>query len=156
MDIKYIFAESEEHLLIIKKLFTEYASRLDFNLDFQNFEKEVAELPGEYAPPEGRLIIALCDDEAIGCVALRKFANGICEMKRLYVRPPFRGKGIGRELVKIIIHEGKKIGYKKMLLDTVPSMKEAITLYQSIGFHEIPPYRNNPVEGAVFMELNLD
>lgn len=156
MDIKFIFAESEEHILIIKKLFNEYASGLDFDLDFQDFDKELAELPGEYAPPEGRLLLALSEKEAVGCVALRKFAPCICEMKRLYIRPHFRGKGIGRELVKIIILEGKKIGYKKMLLDTVPSMKEAIALYRSIGFHEIPPYRNNPVEGAVFMELNLD
>jgi len=153
--IKNICTESEEHLALVRELFIEYATSLGFDLCFQNFDKELAELPGEYAPPDGRLIVAIDETKVIGCVALRKIANGICEMKRLYVRPAFRGKEIGRELVKVVIEEAKKIGYTHMQLDTVPVMKEAIALYRSMGFYEIEPYRYNPIKGAVFMELTL-
>ena len=128
---------------------------MGFDLCFQNFDKELAELPGEYTPPDGRLIIAIIEKKIVGCVALRKLADGICEMKRLYVKPVYRGKGIGKRLAKFIIEEGKKIGYTYMRLDTVPAMKEAIALYCSMGFYEIKPYRENPIEGAMFLELNL-
>jgi len=153
--IEFAFAESTELSSIVQELFKEYACSLDFDLCFQNFDKELAELPGEYAPPDGRLIVAINETKVVGCVALRKIINGICEMKRLYVRPAYRSKGIGRELVRAIIGEAEKIGYTQMRLDTVPAMKEAIGLYRSTGFYEIEPYRNNPVEGAMFLELTL-
>ena len=153
--IEFAFAESTELSSIVQELFKEYACSLDFDLCFQNFDKELAELPGEYAPPDGRLIVAINETKVVGCVALRKIIDGICEMKRLYVRPAYRSKGIGRELVRAIIGEAEKIGYTQMRLDTVPAMKEAIGLYRSTGFYEIEPYRNNPVEGAMFLELTL-
>lgn len=154
--LKFIQAESNEELLQVKKLFTEYAASLDFNLCFQDFDKEIAELPGEYALPDGRLLLALDGTKIAGCVALRKITKDTCEMKRLYVKPEFRGKRIGKALAEYIIEEARKIGYSRMQLDTVPSMKEAISLYQSLGFKGIEPYRYNPVEGAIFMELILN
>jgi putative acetyltransferase len=153
--IEFVFAESKELLSATRDLFIEYASSLDFDLSFQNFDKELTELPGEYSLPDGRLVVAINETKVAGCVALRNLVNGICEMKRLYVRPEYRGKGIGKELVKIIIGEAEKIGYTRMRLDTVPAMKEAIALYRSMGFYEIAPYRNNPIEGAIFMEFIL-
>ncbi len=150
-----IQVETEEHIEFISELFTEYAESLGFDLCFQNFDKELAKLPGDYKPPHGRLLLALHEKKIVGCVALRKMNEGICEMKRLYVRPAFRGKGIGRRLARVIIKEARKIGYKYMRLDTIPSMKEANALYQSLGFREIEPYRYNPLEGALYMELTL-
>lgn len=148
-------AVSKEHLTDARELFGEYAASLNFDLCFQNFEKELAELPGQYAPPEGRLLLAFYETEVAGCVALRKIDERICEMKRLYVRPEFRGKGIGWALAAAVLEEARKIGYTRMRLDTIPSMKEAIALYQSLGFQTIPPYRHNPIEGALYMERSL-
>ncbi len=153
--LKVIQAHSEEHLSQVRELFTEYAASLGFDLCFQDFDRELAELPGEYAPPDGRLLLALCDGQVVGCVALRKITDGICEMKRLYVRPEFRGKGIGRKLAVAIIDEARRIGYGSMRLDTVPMMKEAIGLYRSMGFKEIEPYYHNPIACTLFMELTL-
>ncbi len=153
--VKLLQVNSEEHLVQVRKLFEEYAKSLDFDLCFQNFDKELAELPGEYAPPDGCLLLAKYQDKIAGCVALRKIEQGICEMKRLYVRTEFRGKGIGKDLATAIIQKARKIGYTRMRLDTVPSMKEAIELYRLLGFKEIKPYRHNPVNGAKFMELKL-
>ncbi|MGB9721631.1 MAG: GNAT family N-acetyltransferase [bacterium] len=153
--VDFIFVVSDEQISIVRELFKEYASGLGFDLCFQNFDKELAELPGDYASPDGRLILAVNDGKIAGCVALRKLAVNICEMKRLYVKPEFRGMGIGKKLVKFIIDEAKKIGYSYMKLDTVPAMKEAIALYRSMGFYEIEAYRENPIEGAKFMELKL-
>ena len=150
-----IQAENEEHLQQIRKLFIEYATGLNFDLCFQDFKKELEGLPGEYEPPEGRLLLALYNGQVAGCIALRKLCEGICEMKRLYVKPEFRRRGIGRALAVAIIQEAKKLGYEYMRLDTAPSMKEAIALYRSLGFKDIPPYRYNPIEGAMFMELSL-
>jgi len=153
--VKFVDVLSGDHLNDIRQLFLEYAESLGFNLCFQNFDVELAALPGEYVPPEGRLLLALLEDQIIGCVALRKSTEGVCEMKRLYVRPEFRGKGIGRNLAVRIIKEARKIGYKRMRLDTIPMMKEAIALYRSLGFKTAEPYRYNPIEGCMFMELNL-
>jgi len=153
--LKFIQAKSKKDIEIIRKLFQEYAESLGFSLCFQDFEKELAELPGAYTPPDGRLLLAIYNNQIAGCVALRKITEGICEMKRLYIRPEFRGKRIGRRLAVFIIDEARKTGYKRMRLDTVPSMKEASALYRSLNFKEIEPYRCNPIEGAKFMELIL-
>lgn len=153
--LSYIQAESPTDIEKARELFLEYANSLGFSLCFQGFGKEVAGLPGAYAPPEGRLVLAFDDVDAAGCVALRKISPGICEMKRLYVRPAFRGRHLGRELAERILAEARRIGYERMCLDTLPIMKEAIELYRTLGFHEISPYYANPVEGALFMELSL-
>jgi ribosomal protein S18 acetylase RimI-like enzyme len=152
---RLLHADSRQHLPKVRKIFAEYVAWLGFDLHFQEFEKEMAELPGDYGPPAGRLILAMEGDRVAGCAALRKLEEGVCEMKRLYVRPDYRGKGIGKDLAEIIIEEARKIGYERMRLDTVPFMKEAIALYRSLGFEEIEPYRFNPIEGAMFMELDL-
>jgi ribosomal protein S18 acetylase RimI-like enzyme len=138
-----------------KELFLEYAASLGFDLDFQGFDEEVARLPGCYAPPSGRLLLAARGGESIGCVALRPLGTGVCEMKRLYVRPNRRGEGIGKMLAERIVREARRIGYETMRLDAIRDMHAAVRLYGSMGFREIAPYRFNPVEGAVYMELPL-
>lgn len=148
-------ALSEELINKTRELFIEYANYLDINLDFQNFDEELTTLPGKYAPPEGCLLLAFYEDKLAGCVGVRKFKNEICEMKRLYIRPEFRSKNIGKALSKAIILKAKEIGYRSMRLDTLPFMLEAINLYSSLGFKKITPYRYNPFEDAVFFELKL-
>ena len=140
----------------VKSLFLEYAGSLGFDLSFQDFNRELAELPGEYSEPAGCILIAEADATIFGCVALRNFSGKACEMKRLYVQPAFRGRGAGRRLAESIILEAKVRGYRHMKLDTVASMREAIQLYESLGFKQIAPYRHNPLEGAVFMQLELE
>jgi GNAT superfamily N-acetyltransferase len=126
------------------------------NLCFQNFDEELANLPGHYAPPDGRLLLADYEGQVAGCVALHKWDTGVCEMKRLYLRPSFRGKGLGRALAETIIAEGRTIGYQRMRLDTIePIMKDAVGMYRRLGFHEIGAYRPNPIAGAMYMELHL-
>ncbi len=153
--IEVVHAESESRLLEAKRMIKEYADSLPINLDFQNFSSELADLPGEYAPPEGCLFLAYSNGMPAGCVALRKFSEGICEMKRLYVRPQFRGQNIGRILAEAVIEEGRRLSYTRMRLDTLSTMTQARALYASLGFTEIDPYRFNPVEGAKYMELLL-
>jgi ribosomal protein S18 acetylase RimI-like enzyme len=154
--MKLIQAKSPEEIQQVRKLFEEYVDWLGINLCFQNFDKEVAELPGDYAPPSGRLTLATESDEVAGCVALRRIGEDVCELKRLYVRPQFRGRGLGRTLTENVIDEARSIGYKRMRLDTLPGkMDRAIAMYRLLGFKNIEPYYNNPVEGAAFMELEL-
>lgn len=148
-------ANSKRKVEQVRELFLEYAASLGFDLDFQDFENELARLPGEYSPPSGGLLIAIEDGQVAGCVALRKIRGKTCEMKRLYVRPEFRGQGIGRRLAQAIIEEARKICYQRMRLDTMPSMKETIFLYQSLGFKKIRAYRYNPARDALFMELSF-
>jgi putative acetyltransferase len=149
-------AESPDQVAQARELFLEYAESLGFSLCFQNFDKELARLPGDYAPPEGRLLLAECEGELAACVALHKLEPGICEMKRLYLRPQFRGKGLGRALADRVIAEARQIGYERMRLDTVePVMKDAVAMYRKLGFKEIAPYRPNPMAGAMYMELEL-
>ena len=138
-----------------RKLFQEYAASLDFDLCFQDFERELMELPGHYAPPAGRLLLALDEREMAGCAGLRLFVEDICEMKRLYVRPAFRGRGLGRALAEAVIRQAREIGYERMRLDTLGSMTQAIALYRSLGFDAIRAYRPNPICGAVYLELGL-
>jgi GNAT superfamily N-acetyltransferase len=152
-----IQARSAADIEQARELFREYSAWVETDLCFQNFEKELAALPGSYAEPDGRLLLAFHDAQLSGCVGLRKIGEGICEMKRLFVRDAFRGKGIGRGLIEAIIREATEIGYERMRLDTLPpQMNDAIALYRSFGFKEIEPYYENPVAGAKFMELNLE
>jgi putative acetyltransferase len=149
-------AESPRQIAQARELFLEYAQSLGFSLCFQNFDQELAGLPGDYAPPEGRLLLAECEGQLAACVALHKLDRGVCEMKRLYLRPQFRGKGLGRAVAERTIAEARQIGYERMRLDTVePVMKDAVEMYRKLGFKEIAPYRPNPIAGAMYMELEL-
>ena len=149
-------ASNDDHIRSARGLFEEYAAGVGISLCFQNFDRELANLPGDYAPPDGRLLLAVEENQLAGCIALRKLEPGVCEMKRLFLRPSHRGKGLGRVLVESIIDEARKLGYTHIRLDTLPGrMDQAIALYRSIGFVEIAPYYENPVEGAKFMEFKL-
>jgi len=148
-------AESPDDLDTIRSLFTEYEEWLNIDLCFQDFQNEINSLPGKYAPPQGSLLLARIDGLAIGCVAMKPLDAGICEMKRLFVRPAWRGKGYGQALVHAILDEGRRAGYSKMWLDTLQRLREAIRLYREFGFYEIPAYYHNPLGGVIYMELDL-
>lgn len=148
-------AVSPADVEIARALFIEYQESLGISLCFQNFDAELAGLPGAYAGPGGRLLLAFAGEEPAGCVALRKLEDGICEMKRLWVRPACRGTRLGRRLAETVVAEARKAGYRAVRLDTLPSMREAQALYVLLGFVDIPPYNEHPIEGTRFMELTL-
>jgi putative acetyltransferase len=137
-------------------LFLEYADSLHYDLCFQGFEEEVKAIDSQYSEPAGALLLAYQDDRAIACAGIRRFDEGVAELKRMFVLPHFRGQHIGRGMLEIALHTAKELGYKKILLDTMPSMLQAKKLYLEFGFTEMPAYRYNPVKGAVFMEKKLD
>lgn len=153
-DLSIIPAE-EIHLPEIMVLFREYEAFLNVDLCFQGFEQELAALPGEYAPPMGALFIAFVNNQVAGCVALRPLGNSDCEMKRLFVRPDYRGLGLGRELARRIIEESREIGYKRMKLDTLDFLKGAIHIYKRLGFKQIGSYYDNPLETVSYWQLDL-
>jgi len=153
--MRIIEANTNELMTQAKSLFLEYAKSLDFSLCFQDFDNELENFSSQYSPPKGSLFLAFSENEAIGCVGIRHFEKGICEMKRLYVKPEYRRQKVGKELAVSAIKSGKKLGYECMRLDTLSSMQTANHLYTSLGFTEINPYRNNPIDGAIYMELNL-
>lgn len=149
-------ANSPEEFAEVRTLFLEYAEWLEFSLCFQGFDQELASLPGKYAPPEGRLLLARHNGAAVGCGALRQLGPGICEMKRLYVRPQFRGRRLGLKLATMLIDEARLIGYERMRLDTIPDkMPDAYRMYRRLGFYEIPAYCANPQPCPCYMELRL-
>lgn len=149
-------ALSTEQIEISRSLFIEYQQWLNFSLCFQGFDKELTELPGKYAEPKGRLYLAEYDGNIAGCIALRPMDEiGICEMKRLYVKEEFRGKGIGKLLAEKIVADAHEIGYKIMRLDTLQRMETARALYAKLGFVVTTPYYQNPIEETIYMELCL-
>lgn len=154
-NIEFKFITGQDTIEEAKGLFLEYAQSLNIDLSFQNFEEEIKSLPGKYGPPDGLIVLAFVDGKAAGCVALHKISETICEMKRLYVRDQYRGLGIGKRLINIIIEESLKMNYEYIRLDTLPTMKKAQLLYTSLGFYDIDPYVYNPIEGARYMELKL-
>jgi ribosomal protein S18 acetylase RimI-like enzyme len=154
--IQIVKANTETLVENAKELIREYAQSLEFDLGFQDFDKEMENFPGQYAPPRGCLYVALDANQPIGCVALRNLGQGVCEMKRLYVKPNSRGQKVGKLLAEVVIKTARDMGYDHMRLDTIPSMKQANMLYSTLGFKQIAPYRFNPIEGATFFELNLN
>ena len=148
--------DSEDDLAAVRRLFRDYVASLDFDLDFQNVEREMQALPGPYAPPGGVILLAEADGVAVGVVAVQPLdADGVCEMKRLYVRPSHRGQGLGRALGEAVLDAARRLGYDVMRLDTVASMKAARSLYRALGFEERPPYYDNPLDDVVYMERSL-
>ena len=149
-------ARTPEDIADVRRLFRAYADWLEVDLCFQGFERELAELPGCYAPPAGRLLIARVGGEVVGCVGLRRLETGVWEMKRLWVEPGFAGYGVGRALAEAIVAAARQIGYRRMRLDTIPArMPAAQHLYAALGFLEIPAYYDNPLAGVVMLELEL-
>ena len=148
-------ATNLEDIAVVRLLIQEYVTGLNISLNFQNCDEELATLPGKYAPPAGCLLVARANAQAAGCVALRPLEDGICEMKRLYVRPEFRGHQLGRRLAEAIIGEARRLEYRAMRLDTLDTLKPALALYTSRGFRVIPAYYHNPVPNVVYLELDL-
>ncbi|WP_257458901.1 GNAT family N-acetyltransferase [Archangium lipolyticum] len=138
-----------------RTLILEYTKALGIDLGFQDFEQEMADFPGAYSPPSGRLLLALDGSDAAGCVGIRGLEQGACEMKRLYIRPAYRSHGLGRRLVEAALEQARAIGYSAMYLDTLPEMESAIRLYQALGFERTAPYYDNPIPGALFFRLQM-
>jgi len=156
MHINIVKAQNNKEIKEVKSLFIEYAQSLNFDLCFQGFDEEINSLPGKYSQPDGIIFLAKIEEKFAGCIALRNLGEGICEMKRLYVRPQYRGFGIGKILCDKLFEKAKSIGYEKMRLDTIANqMQTAIELYKSYGFYEISAYYDNPQEGVVYMEMKL-
>ena len=155
MDLLISEPTSPNGIQQVRALFLEYAAWLKVDLCFQGFEQELAGLPGKYAPPRGCLLLASVDGAPAGCIALRPLESGIGEVKRLYVRPEFRGRGIAKKLAAELVAAARAIGYARLRLDTLEFMRDAAALYRSLGFVEIAPYYDNPLQGAVYMELKL-
>lgn len=152
-----VLTESEAtELEHVRQFFRNYAGWLGVDLGFQNFDAEMASLPGAYSGPEGRLFYAELDGKPAGCVGIRKFSEGVCEMKRLYVEPDSRGQGVGRDLALAAIHAARELGYRRMMIDTQPAMRIAVKLYRELGFQEAPAYYPTPVEGTIFLALDLE
>ncbi len=156
VSMKVIRAQTPTQIEEVRRLFREYETFLGVDLCFQNFEEELAGLPGKYAPPRGAILIATDGHEVAGCVALRKLEAEVCEMKRLFVRPEYKGQGLGRILAERIIDEATQLGYSLMWLDTLARLKEAMRLYESLGFRRRKPYYHNPLPGVVYLELELN
>lgn len=148
-------ATAAEDLAEARRLFEEYAASLGVNLDFQQFDQELADLPGGYAPPGGCLLLGLVNGEVAGCVGVRRLEGTICELKRLYVRPAARGVALGRALAEEAIARATALGYERMRLDTLPTMDRARALYQGLSFKPISPYRNDPIAGMLYLEREL-
>jgi putative acetyltransferase len=155
-EMKMVRAHTLDEIEAVQNLFREYEQFLGVDLCFQSFDEELASLPGKYGPPDGVLLIAIDDKNFAGCVALRKLEEGICEMKRLFVRSKYRGQGLGRRLAKQIIDEAVKLGYSSMRLDTLNKLIEAMRLYESLGFKRRDPYYHNPLSGVLYWELELE
>ncbi|MCE9636362.1 MAG: GNAT family N-acetyltransferase [Planctomycetes bacterium] len=153
--LRIVQAASPADVATVRELMLEYQDLLGVDLCFQGFDAEVRDLPGAYAPPKGRLFLALSDDAPVGCVALREAGGTRCEMKRLYARPNARGLGVGRALVTLVLDEARAIGYSEIVLDTLPTMIQAQRLYESFGFRDIPPYRPNPIQGTRYLSKSL-
>lgn len=148
-------AETATEIQAVRRLFREYESYLNVDLCFQDFENELTNLPGVYVPPDGALLIAVQKAHVVGCVAVRRMDDSTCEMKRLYVIPETRGSGLGRQLAEVIIQRARDLGYRRMVLDTLDRLKEAMGLYESLGFRRTAPYYDNPLPGVVYWELTL-
>jgi ribosomal protein S18 acetylase RimI-like enzyme len=154
--MKLIQTTKWEQIEAARELFNEYATELAINMCFQNFDEELRTLPGKYAPPDGRLLLAYTDEELAGCIALRKLDDRTCEMKRLFIRPKFRAKGYGRKMIDSLIEQARDIGYERMWLDSLPGkMDAAIALYRQLGFKDIPAYYDNPLESVIYLERTL-
>ena len=150
-----IVRAGDDDVAAVRGLLEEYASALGVDLGFQQFDRELAELPGAYAAPGGILLVARRGGETVGCVGVRALDDGTCELKRLYVRPSERGAGTGRALTLAALAEARRLGHRRVLLDTLPGMEAAQRLYVELGFRDVPPYTSNPVDGARFLELLL-
>lgn len=153
--IRILVASTTEQIEVAKNLIMKYSATLGINLDFQDFDSEMSGFPGMYSPPGGAILLSSYGKIPVGCVAIRQFQNDICEMKRLYVTPEYRGLSIGLALARCAISTAKEMGYRVMRLDTLPGMTAAQSMYKQLGFRDIPPYRGNPIEGSRFLELDL-
>ena len=155
IDVRIIEADSAAHLAAAARLFRDYAAAVGIDLEFQGFSDELAALPGDYAPPRGLILLAMADERALGCVALRPLDAEICEMKRMFVAPEGRGRQLGRRLAEAVIDKARQFGYRQMRLDTLKSMTAARKLYRSLGFVPIAPYCHNPLPDPEFYQLTL-